>query len=172
MYGLANMTLFLILINYIAAVIAVQLLRGDVSQGVTMNFGQLYTSFLAMYQVFSSENWTTILYGVATAETKLQQTVIVVLFVTIWMVFANCELRISLPLPLYSFDWFSPVILLQMFIAVINENFDVAEEAKRGEQANHFWQKQQVKAAASSKWMRKLNPYRCPVRLLIKECPY
>lgn len=46
-----------------------------------------------------------------------------------------------------------------MFIAVINENFDVAEESKRSRQASHYWashRPQQVRAA----WVRKLNPYR------------
>ena len=46
-----------------------------------------------------------------------------------------------------------------MFIAVINENFDVAEESKRSRQASHYWashRPQQVRAA----WIRKLNPYR------------
>ena len=46
-----------------------------------------------------------------------------------------------------------------MFIAVINENFDVAEESKRSRQASHYWashRPQQVRAG----WVRKLNPYR------------
>ena len=50
-------------------------------------------------------------------------------------------------------------IVLQMFIAVINENFDVAEESKRSRQASHYWashRPQQVRAG----WVRKLNPYR------------
>ena len=51
LYGLVNMSLFLLLANYVAALVAVQLLRGDLGDDVTMNFGQIYTSFLAMYQV-------------------------------------------------------------------------------------------------------------------------
>lgn len=35
------------------------------------------------------------------------------------------------------------VIVLQMFIAVINENFNVAEESKRGQQADFYFQAQQ-----------------------------
>ena len=45
------MTLFLILANYIGALVAVQLLRGDLSGDVNMNFKEVYNSFLAMYQV-------------------------------------------------------------------------------------------------------------------------
>ena len=46
-----------------------------------------------------------------------------------------------------------------MFIAVINENFNVAEESKRGQQANHYWAAQQPQKAKAT-WMRKFNPYR------------
>lgn len=85
------MSLFLLLVNYIAALVSVQLLRGDLPADENMNFGQLFNAFLAVYQIFSSENWTVVLYDAATAEAELGQTVIVVLFITGWMLFANCE---------------------------------------------------------------------------------
>lgn len=91
LYGLANMSLFLILINYISALVAVQLLRGDFTADATVNFGELFNSFLAIWQVFSSENWTNVLYGVTSAEINLGQTLIVIVFVVSWMLFANCE---------------------------------------------------------------------------------
>ena len=43
---------------------------------------------------------------------------------------------------------------MQMFIAVINENFDVAEEAKRKKQ------EEQQSHTTSNPWLSKLNPYR------------
>lgn len=46
-----------------------------------------------------------------------------------------------------------------MFIAVINENFDVAEEQKRSRQASHFWAAQRPQKARAP-WIRRLNPYR------------
>ncbi|KAJ7583970.1 Ion transport protein-domain-containing protein [Mycena floridula] len=155
MYGLANMSLFLLLVNYIAALVAIQLLRGDVSSDQQMNFGQIFSAFLAVYQVFSSENWTDILYGASSAETHLGQTFIVVIFISGWMLFAN-------------------FIVLQMFIAVINENFDVAEEAKKGQQATNYWQTHQTESASST-WMRHLNPYRWvkanPVKVKVENLP-
>jgi len=48
---------------------------------------------------------------------------------------------------------------MQMFIAVINENFDVAEEAKKGRQASHYWASQRQEKTQVS-WTKKLNPYR------------
>jgi voltage-dependent calcium channel len=50
------------------------------------------------------------------------------------------------------------VIILQMFIAVINENFHVAEEAKKGRQASHYWAAQQPEKSRET-WLHKLNPY-------------
>lgn len=46
-----------------------------------------------------------------------------------------------------------------MFIAVINENFDVAEEHKRSRQATSFWNAQRPQKARAA-WIRRMNPYR------------
>lgn len=91
MYGLSNMLLFLVMVNYIAALVAVQLLRGDLGEDTPTNFGELFNAFLGIYQVFSSENWTDVLYSTTSAEIRLGQTVIVALFISAWMLFANCE---------------------------------------------------------------------------------
>ncbi|EGN97267.1 hypothetical protein SERLA73DRAFT_110442 [Serpula lacrymans var. lacrymans S7.3] len=156
MYGLANMTLFLMLVNFIAALVGVQLLRGDMDGSNTMNFGQLFNSFLAVYQIFSSENWTTVLYGATDAELSLGQAVIVAFFLSCWLLFAN-------------------FIVLQMFIAVINENFNVAEEAKRGKQASDYWENDQQRPIDNATWMRKLNPYQWikanPVKVKVENLP-
>ncbi|KAJ6472696.1 Ion transport protein-domain-containing protein [Mycena vitilis] len=156
MYGLANMTLFLILVNFIAALVAVQFLRGDLSADETMNFGTLFNAFLAVYQVFSSENWTNVMYSTANAEAIFGQSAIAVLFVSGWMLFAN-------------------FIVLQMFIAVINENFDVAEEAKKGKQASNYWEEANRPTAGNVTWLRKLNPYRwiraSPVEVKVEALP-
>jgi len=94
MHGLSNMCLFLLLVNYLSALFASQILRGDLPSEQSMNFGQIFTSFLAMYQIFSSENWTNVLYSSAIAEQPLGQSWIVVLFFVGWFFFANCA---SLP---------------------------------------------------------------------------
>ena len=158
MYGLANMSLFLIEINLLAALFAVQLVSGDIKQGDPIDFGTLYNSFLAIYQVFSSENWTDVLYLAAVPEVPLRQSAITVLFIAGWMFFANCQYAFIFT-GVYADVCVTLDIVLQMFIAVINENFDVAEESKRSRQASHYWashRPQQVRAA----WVRKLNPYR------------
>ncbi|KIY44406.1 hypothetical protein FISHEDRAFT_51638 [Fistulina hepatica ATCC 64428] len=154
-YGLANMTLFLFLVNFLSAVVAVQFLRGDLTDDNTMNFGQIYNAFLAMYQIFSSENWTNVLYSTGEAELDLGQTVITLIFISMWLLFAN-------------------FIILQMFIAVLNENFEIAEESKRGQQATNFLASQRP-GEVQSAWLRKLNPYRWvranPVKVKVDNLP-
>ncbi|KAF7291112.1 hypothetical protein MIND_01254300 [Mycena indigotica] len=156
MYGLINMTLFLILVNFIAALVSVQLVRGDMPADTTKNFGTIFNAFLAVYQVFSSENWTNILYDTANAEAGFGQSAIIVIFVAGWMLFAN-------------------FIVLQMFIAVINENFEVAEAAKRDKQASNYWEEAHRPTAGDLSWFRKLNPYRwiraSPVEVKVEGLP-
>lgn len=48
---------------------------------------------------------------------------------------------------------------MQMFIAVINENFSVAEEQKRKQQIESFIRKTEPVSAHVS-WIERLNPYR------------
>ncbi|KAG9050174.1 calcium channel protein [Tulasnella sp. UAMH 9824] len=140
MNGLWNMTLFLMIVNLLGALIAVQLFRGDVPADNHMNFGETYTAFLAMYQVFSSENWTDILYLTSDSSAPYKQALIAVLFYVGWFFFAN-------------------FILLQMFIAVINENFEVAEEQKRARQFDAYLRKAEP-SSTQVNWMEKWNPYR------------
>jgi len=46
-----------------------------------------------------------------------------------------------------------------MFIAVINENFQVAEEQKKSKQASQYYNQQKARQGTIS-WFRRLNPYR------------
>jgi len=176
MYALANMLLFLLLINYIAALISIQLLRGDIAASYSNNFGDLWNAFLAIYQVFSSENWTTVLYTAGGAEKSLGQTPVVVLFITSWLLFANCKSFSHCPrIVIHPFA--HKVLLLQMFVAVINENFEVVEESKKEQQASNYWADHLPHRAhkRSKSWFRRLNPYRWfkanPVRVQVDNLP-
>jgi hypothetical protein len=61
-----------------------------------------------------------------------------------------------------------------MFIAVINENFEVAEESKRVKQASTYWATHRPQAA-SAPWLRRFNPYRWlkanPVTVKVENLP-
>jgi voltage-dependent calcium channel len=62
-----------------------------------------------------------------------------------------------------------------MFIAVINENFDVAEESKMGKQASDYWARTHETYRPHASWLRKLNPYRwtkeAPVTVKVDNLP-
>ena len=66
------------------------------------------------------------------------------------------------------------VIVLQMFIAVINENFEVAEEQKKSKQTSHFYRQQKARLGTVT-WLRRLNPYRwikaSPVTVKVENLP-
>lgn len=156
---MTNMILFLFLVNFISALMGVQLLRGYMPSNSTINFGNIYNGFLGMYQIFTAENWTSLLYAAALASQPVRQSVVVILFMTGWILFANCTCSSSIECFLHLISNASAVIVMQMFIAVINENFDIAEEAKKGRQASHYWASQRQENAQTS-WMKKLNPYR------------
>lgn len=64
-----------------------------------------------------------------------------------------------------------------MFIAVINENFEVVEESKKEQQASNYWANHQAHRAQkrSKSWFRRLNPYRWfkanPVKVQVDNLP-
>ncbi|BEI83049.1 hypothetical protein CcaverHIS002_0309170 [Cutaneotrichosporon cavernicola] len=138
--GLFNMVVFLFLMTLLAALMGVQFLRGDLPEGDAMiNFSQVYNSFVGMYQIFSTENWTVVLYSAVGADWGWGQGWIVCIFLFLWFMFAN-------------------FIMMQMFIAVINENFSVAEEQKRKQQVDAFIRRSEPESSHSS-FFERFNPY-------------
>lgn len=128
-YGLLNLILFVFLLCFLAAIFAVQIFRGelpfedDSGDALEVSFFTIWNAFLGMYQMFSSENWTDILYDITSYNVMWDTAWIGAAFCILWFILAN-------------------FIVLNMFIAVIQENFDVSEDEKR---------LQQVKAFLSSK---------------------
>ncbi|KAF0398415.1 high-affinity cell membrane calcium channel [Gigaspora margarita] len=126
--GLANLVLFILMINFFAAISVVQLLRGSIpssdnqSNSIIMTFSDIYNSFLAMYQLFSSSDWTTVLYNVFEYESvsgSVASSIIAALFISFYTGLSN-------------------FVLLNMFIAVVQENFAIAEEEKHKIQVESF----------------------------------
>lgn len=119
-----NITLFYYLITFLAAILACQLLRGVVpleSSGETnfFTFHTLANSFVAMYTISTTENWTSILYlAVESADTKFSQACIAAFFIG-WFILSN-------------------YVVLNMFVAIITENLDISPAGKRREQIKAF----------------------------------
>ncbi len=129
--GLLNLILFVGVITFLVAIFAVQIFRGqfpyaDTGQTVThIPFTDIYNSFVGMYQVLSSENWTVLMYNATQFTTGVNTAWIGAAFFMIWFILAN-------------------FIVLNMFIAVIQENFDVTEDEKRLQQVRAFLQQKEL----------------------------
>ena len=130
--GLLNLIVFVFLITFLTAIFAVQILRGqipdiDVTSGnrIRITFSDIYNAFIGMYQVLSSENWTILLYNSTSYELTWSQAWIGAMFFISWFILAN-------------------FVVLNMFIAVIQENFDVSEDEKRLQQVKAFLQQKEL----------------------------
>jgi hypothetical protein len=129
--GIVNLIMFVFLLTFLASILAAQLFRGQLpildSDGnyVQVTFATIFNSFLGMYQILSSENWTTILYNIQRFNTIHNTAWIGSVFFIFWYILAN-------------------FIVLNMFIAVIQENFDVSEDQKRMQQVRAFLQQKEM----------------------------
>ncbi|KHN98590.1 cation channel family protein [Metarhizium album ARSEF 1941] len=129
--GIANLMLFVFLMTFLVAIFASQLFRGEIPQYTEdgqlnrISFFTIYNSFLGMYQILSSENWTEILYNVTSYSKRFHTAWIGAMFLIGWFIL-------------------SFFILINMFIAVIQENFDVSEDEKRLEQVKAFLQRKEL----------------------------
>lgn len=135
--GIGNLVLFVFLITFLVAIFAVQLFRGEIPEHddsgeyIQVNFSTIFNSFLGLYQILSSENWTTLLYNVTGIDKERQTAWIGSVFFIGWFILAN-------------------FILVNMFIAVIQENFDVSEDEKRMQQVKAFLTRKEVDASSSN----------------------
>jgi uncharacterized membrane protein YgcG len=129
--GIANLIMFVFLLTFLASIFAAQLFRGQLpildgnGNYVQITFATMFNSFLGMYQILSSENWTSILYNIQRFNTIHNTAWIGSVFFIIWYILAN-------------------LIVLNMFIAVIQENFDVSEDQKRMQQVRAFLQQKEM----------------------------
>ncbi|KAK8089123.1 calcium channel subunit cch1 [Apiospora hydei] len=128
--GIANLLLFVFLITFIMAIFSVQIFRGELplykdGELNRISFYNIYNAFLGMYQILSSENWTEILYNVTSYTTSTGTSWYGSMFLIGWFILAF-------------------FILVNMFIAVIQENFDVSEDEKRLEQVKAFLQRKEL----------------------------
>ncbi|OTB10168.1 hypothetical protein K445DRAFT_259553 [Daldinia sp. EC12] len=135
--GIANLMMFVFLITFIMAIFAVQLFRGEIplyddgGELVRISFYNIFNSFLGMYQILSSENWTNILYDVTSYTTQYNTSWYGAMFLIGWFILAF-------------------FIIVNMFIAVIQENFDVSEDEKRLEQVKAFLQRKELGSSATT----------------------
>ncbi|WEW55818.1 calcium channel protein [Emydomyces testavorans] len=132
--GLLNLILFVFLITFLTAIFAVQLFRDQIprskdGQVTRVSFYNIYNSFLGMYQILSSENWTKIMYKATATSAPWNTAWISAAFFIMWFILAN-------------------FVVLNMFIAVIQESFDVSEDEKRLHQVKAFLHQKQLNSSS------------------------
>lgn len=134
--GLLNLILFVFLFTFLAAIMASQLFRGDfpstdpAGDSIQTTFFDIWNSFIGMYIIFSSENWTGIMYNATQFNLRWDTAWLSAIFFILWFVVAN-------------------LIVLNMFIAVIQESFDVSEDEKRLQQVKAFLKQKEVAGPAT-----------------------
>lgn len=134
--GLLNLILFVFLFTFLAAIMASQQFRGDfppvdaAGDTIQTTFFDIWNSFIGMYIVFSSENWTSVMYNATQFNLRWNTAWLSAMFFILWFVVAN-------------------LIVLNMFIAVIQESFDVSEDEKRLQQVKAFLKQKEVAGPAS-----------------------
>ncbi|KAK9245660.1 Ion transport protein-domain-containing protein [Lipomyces tetrasporus] len=115
--NLADLVVLLLLMLYICSLIASELLRGNVpqdyqSQPMTISFHNLANSFAGIYQIMTTEGWATVLFTITGSLSGTSLAWVGAIFICGWFFFANS-------------------VVINLFIAAIQENFDISEEEKR-----------------------------------------
>ncbi|KAI9303230.1 Ion transport protein-domain-containing protein [Cunninghamella echinulata] len=137
-YGYINLIFFIIFCTLICAIIAFELLEGQMALADdSLKFMSIFNSFVALNQLFSGEDWTTVLYNAMSYGATTKNAVINALFLSLWFAFSN-------------------FIMVNMFIAILMENFETAEEEKRQRQVQQYAQRHdsvnQNEIVITSKW--------------------
>lgn len=86
------------MITFFCAILACQLVRGDIpsvdpvtQRSNEISFRTIWNAFLGMYQILSSENWTTILYAATSYQTQYHVAWISAAFFVLWFIVGNSE---------------------------------------------------------------------------------
>lgn len=132
-----NLTVFYFLMTYLCSLMACEMLRGIVPledpQSGEFNyasFADLSNSFVSLYVVGSTENWTAVLYPVVMQASNLFTRICYGAFFVAWFILSN-------------------FIVLNMFVAVITECLDVPQDIKREAQIKAFINEYAVKVNSS-----------------------
>ncbi|KAK9388500.1 Ion transport protein-domain-containing protein [Lipomyces mesembrius] len=115
--NLADLVVFLLLMLYICSLVASELLRGNIpqeyqGQSVTISFYNMANSFAGIYQIMTTEGWANVLYTITGSLSGTSLAWVGAIFICGWFLFANS-------------------VVVNLFIAAIQENFDISEEEKR-----------------------------------------
>lgn len=122
---IASLTLFYFLMLFLVSIMTTLLFEGVISadqmklEGLQFALNTLPNTFLALYVITSTENWTDILYNAQLFGHSQFSKAMGLIVLIGWFIFSNS-------------------IVLNIFIAVIAENLEVGENAKKKHQVQAF----------------------------------
>ncbi|KAK9762450.1 hypothetical protein K7432_011791 [Basidiobolus ranarum] len=140
---MVNLFLFILMCIGVSATVAMQLFGGQIksSDNMDMSFDNFAASFLALFQIFSGDNWTDILFGLTGLQREYDMAVFSSIFILLFFCFSN-------------------FILLNMLVAVMVENFEMDEEEKRRLQLEETIKGIETRQLENQTDISKWNPYR------------
>lgn len=120
-----DITIFYYLFVYLASLLACLLLQGVIpsmhspESDTFFSFQTLGNSFLGMYVVSTTENWTDILFSAVQAADSTFSRACIAAFFVAWLIMSN-------------------FVTLNMFIAVLTDNLEISVSGKRTQQLYMF----------------------------------
>ncbi|KAI8364970.1 Ion transport protein-domain-containing protein [Blakeslea trispora] len=126
--GIQNLTCFTFLVLFILSSISVQLFGGDfgfVQGEAAMSFDSFYQAFLSIFQIMTGENWVDILYDAMHSQEYASVT------------FAALFIGLVYFIVHY--------LVLNLFVAVIMQNFDLEDEEIKRIQIKKYLESKQSK---------------------------
>jgi hypothetical protein len=124
---------FLFLLVFLAAILATQMFKIPLTKEVNLEeepFSDLWKSFLGMYQIFTGEDWTKLLYTVTQHDSAHNLGWIGAVFIIGWFTISS-------------------IIILNMFISRIDDSLNIPDNKKRSFQVRNFF-RQKAKTSRDS----------------------
>ncbi|KAK9458636.1 Ion transport protein-domain-containing protein [Lipomyces oligophaga] len=112
-----NMTLFFLLVVFLVSLFGSELLRGYIpdeyeGETQTITFETFPNAFAGVYQVLTTEGWAPMLYSISGSISNDALSWFAVFFLCGWFMFSNA-------------------VVVNIFIAVVQSNFDISDEEQR-----------------------------------------
>jgi hypothetical protein len=131
--ALLQLCVFLFILVFLAAVLATQMFKVLPTTEVDFElepFSDLWKSFLGMYQIFTGEDWTKLLYTVTQRESGQKMGWVGAIFIIGWFTISS-------------------IIILNMFISRIDDSLNIPDDKRRFFQIRNFF-RQKTEASRNS----------------------
>jgi hypothetical protein len=118
-----DLGLFFFILTFLVSIIGARLYEGQIPEDMIddMNFPMhtLPNTFLGLYVITSTENWTDVMYNLSQEAENVPQRAIGSMFLIFWFILSN-------------------TVIMNIFIAIIARTLEVSEEGKRKQQLIQF----------------------------------